>query len=154
MSSFSTVPDDEKMQIYVNAMLPCFEKIQESAARLAGLLVEDELVGRSTNFDNESRLIGLRARDEAQSLLGGADFRKGDAHFHHHLELAMQRLIQAWSALENQRQGLVAARDPLPALKAAWTEIQAASRILPGFDTVDFRNSCCAMHQRLNTPLS
>lgn len=142
-------PENDRLRVYTDEMVPCFERTQESAARLAGLLVEAELVGRKSRFDNESLLLGLKARDEAVCLLASVDVSKADAHFHHHASLALERLCQAWAALEDRRQGLVAALDPLPMLQAAWREMQAASRILPGFDTVDFRNSCCAMHHQI-----
>lgn len=142
-------PENDRLRVYADAMVPCFERTQESAARLAGLLVEAELVGRNSPFDNESLHLGLKARDEAVCLLASVDVSKADAHFHHHASLALERLCQAWAALEDRRQGLVAALDPLPMLQAAWREMQAASRILPGFDTVDFRNCCCAMHHQI-----
>lgn len=145
-------PENDRLRVYANAMVPCFERTQESAARLAGLLVEAEIVGRNSRFDNESLLLGLKARDEAVCLLASIDTRQADAHFHHHASLALQRLCQAWAALEDRRQGMMAAPDPLPMLQAAWREMQAASRILPGFDTVDFRNSCCAMHHHIAAP--
>ena len=144
-------PENDRLRVYTDAMLPCFERTQESAARLAGLLVEAELVGHTSRFDSESLHLGLMARDEAVCLLANVDVSKADAHFHHHASLALERLCQAWAALEDRRQGLIAALDPLPMLQAAWREMQAASRILPGFDTVDFRNSCCAMHHQIAT---
>ena len=144
---------DDRLRAYRDAMQPCFDRIQESAARLAGLLVEAELVNPKARFDGESRELGLRARDQAHALLAGANSSRSDAHFHHHLTLALDRLTQAWAALEDRRKGLIAAPDPLPALRACWTEMQAASRILPGFDTVDFRHSCCALHHRTDAHL-
>jgi len=145
----SQFPENDRLRDYADAMVPCFERTQESAARLAGLLVEAEIVGHKSRFDNEALLLGLKARDEAVCLLASVDANKADAHFHHHASLALERLCQAWAALEDRRQGLIAALDPLPMLQAAWREMQAASRILPGFDTVDFGNSCCAMHRQI-----
>lgn len=146
------LPENDRLRVYTDAMVPCFERTQESAARLAGLLVEAELVGRNSRFDNESFHLGQNARYEAVCLLASVDVSKANAHFHHHASLALERLCQAWAALEDRRQGLVAAPDPLPMLQAAWREMQAASRILPGFDTVDFRNSCCALHHQIAAP--
>lgn len=143
---------NDKLHTYSEAMLPCFDRIQESAARLAGLLVEAELIGCKSRFDNESLILGQKARDEAVHLMASVDSTKADHHFHHHVSQALQRLCQAWAALESRRQGLIAAPDPLPVLQATWREMQAASRILPGFETVDFRNSCCAIHHQMGGP--
>ncbi|GGO76331.1 hypothetical protein GCM10011348_03280 [Marinobacterium nitratireducens] len=148
-SHHTLIPENDRLRAYAEAMVPCFERTQESAARLAGLLVEAEIVGNNCRFDNESLHLGLKARDQAVCLLASVDASKADAHFHHHASLALERLCQAWAALEDRRQGLIAALDPLPMLQAAWREMQAASRTLPGFDTVDFSNSCCAMHHQI-----
>lgn len=150
MTGFSilggTAARHDRMQSYVTQMLPCFNRLQESAARLAGLLVEAELMGNKAALDGGSRELGLKALREAADILDASGSVVEHAHFQHHLRLARERLQTAWTSYEARRQGVLVIHDPLPALQAAWREMQAASRILPGFETVDFRNACCAMH--------
>lgn len=139
---------DEASRRYVLAAQPAFEAAQEAATRLAGLLITAEL-GRSRH------LLDLPSREAAYARL--AEAREHHArlvpsglalHFHHHLSRAIERLEAAFTAADAERAGRLGAPDPLPPLRAAWADMEAASRSLPGFETIDFKRSCCAMHRQ------
>lgn len=137
----------DPLRHYLGRAKPAFEAAQESAARLAGLLVTAEMQRSRHALDWESRGAGRQRLAEAQAALAELAVPERAAHFHHHLGEAAVLLDIAWRAAQDQKAGLVAAADPLPPLRAAWQQIRFASRAMPGFETVDFRNSCCAMHR-------
>jgi hypothetical protein len=142
----------DRLRRYLQRVRPAFDAAQESAARLAGLLITAEMRQSRHVLDLGSRTAGLQCLADARASLSEAAVPERAAHFHHHLSQAVALLDGAWRATEDQRAGLVAAGDPLPQLQAAWEEIKFASRAMPGFETVDFRNSCCAMHRNKSGP--
>lgn len=132
-----------ELERYLVAAHPAFEAAQESASRLAALLITSALKGSRHELDRPGRASGLEATEAARDLPAPPP---AAAHFHHHLTRGTAHLRQAWTQAEAMRVGLVAA-DPLPALKSAWEELRHASHALPGFQIVDFSLSCCALHR-------
>ena len=145
---FNNGPNDERVtQTYMAGAKPCFSSLQEAMARLAGLLMTAELkaswhvLGVLSFTEAEQRFA--EAREHFDALLPNDSCQ----HFHRHLSNAVAHLGEAMRAAEGQGASLFGTRDPLPALQAAWRELVHASRALPGFETVDFSNSCCLLHQ-------
>ena len=132
---------------YVAAAKPCFLSLQETMARLAGLLMTAELKASRHVLETQSLAEAEVQLSRALERFGALAPDDKCRHFHHHLSKSVSHLGEAMTAAEKQRAGLVGARDPLPALQAAWRELVHASRALPGFETIDFRKSCCSLHQ-------
>lgn len=153
-SAFECAPalEEGPLQHYLTRVRPAFDAAQESAARLAGLLITAELAASRHVLDMDSRTVGVGRLAEARATIAEAAPPARAAHFHHHLGSAVEALEAAWRASDAKRAGLLSAGDPLPPLQAAWREITFASRAMPGFETVDFRNSCCAVHRMKSGP--
>jgi len=132
---------------YMAAAKPCFLSLQETMARLAGLLMTAELKASRSVLDTQSFAEAEVQLSQALERFGALAPDDKCRHFHHHLSKSVSHLSEAMTAAETQRAGLVGARDPLLPLQAAWRELTHASRALPGFETVDFRNSCCSLRQ-------
>ena len=131
---------------YMRAAAPVFDALHEVATRLAGLLMSAGLMKNRHVLDVESRSVARERLGEAKDGYARLDPPPLAFHFHHHLTGAVEKLASALETLDDKLSGLVSAGDPLPPLRSAWQDIEAASRILPGFETVDFQQSCCALH--------
>lgn len=132
---------------YIAAAQPCFASLQECAARLAGVLMSAEIKQTRHALDTQSL-------DEAENCITDAKERfatlapaENCLHFHHHLSQALSLLTATVVSVIEKRAGSAVGHDPLPLLQKAWAELTNASRALPGFETVDFRQSCCSIHK-------
>jgi len=140
---------DEAVRAYVLAAQPVFDALHEVATRLAGLLMSAEMLKSRHVLDAESREAARERLIEAKADHARLRAPELAAHFHHHLTAALEKLGTALDALDGRLSGLLSAADPLPPLRSAWKDIEAASRAMPGFETVDFQQSCCALHGNL-----
>lgn len=77
------------------------------------------------------------------------------AHHHHHLGIASEALNQACiaalvcagpGATDSERDTLIAA------LQGAVDNLRAVSQLVPGFETVNFGQACCALHAPAQAP--
>ncbi|MBX4901262.1 hypothetical protein [Rhizobium bangladeshense] len=138
---------DDTTSAYAISAHTCFEKFHGAANRLAGLLVLLAIA--------KSRLVlDVQVQAAAARLIkaGNEEFRAlrstpRSQHFHSHLANAGNLLRVAMEHVERTLAGSASARDPLVPLQAAWSELRNASKCLPGFEVVDFRHSCCALHE-------
>lgn len=140
---------DEVIRAYVLAAQLVFDALHEVSTRLAGLLMSAEMLKSRHVLDVESREVVRERLAEARADHARLKAPDLAAHFHHHLTAALEKLGTALGALDARLSGLVSAVDPLPPLRSAWKDIEAASRAMPGFETVDFQQSCCALHGNL-----
>jgi hypothetical protein len=132
---------------YVAAAQACFTSLQECAARLAGLLM-------STEIKHTRHALDTQSLNEAEKCIADATERFATLvptekclHFHYHLSESLELLAFTVVSVFEKRAGSATGLDPLPVLQKAWAELTHASRALPGFETVDFRQSCCSIHK-------
>ncbi len=138
---------DDATSAYVARAHFCFETFQDTAGRLAGLLILLEFGGSRHSLDHPGR-----SAVKAMLASGLEEFRELRAtqragHFHRHLQTAGELLQRSLLEIEHAANASAAARDPLPPLRRAWEELTHASKCLPGFEVVDFSHSCCAVHR-------
>jgi hypothetical protein len=67
-------------------------------------------------------------------------------HHHEHLLATTERLTDALARIRASPLGRDGVTDPTRLVAAAWAELGAASRALPGFDRIDLTGACCALH--------
>ncbi|MDX3977410.1 hypothetical protein [Shinella sp.] len=139
--------NEEAARRYVSDAQPVFDALHEVATRLAGLLMSLEMLKSRHVLDIESRLAARTRLDRADAERRRLRPPAVAAHFHHHLTDAARKLAISLDAIDDRLAGLISAGDPLPPLRSAWRDIEAASHAIPGFETVDFQQSCCAMHR-------
>lgn len=86
-----------------------------------------------------------RVREQIRALIAP----QPAAHHHHHLHGASDSLSQACTAAlvcatpgatDGERDALMAA------LQASVEHLRAVARLVPGFETVNFGQACCALH--------
>lgn len=141
--------DQQRVDTYVAAAQPVFDAVHETSTRLAGLLMAFEMLKSRHALDAESRIAARARFEDARAGIDRLAPPLAAEHFHHHLAGAVAKLEVCLEALESKLAGLISSPDPLPPLRAAWRDIEAASLAMPGFETVDFQQSCCALHIKL-----
>ena len=130
---------------YATAAQPAFEASRDAALRLAGLIIASTMGSRHM-LDLPVRAAALEGLQNAGDLFSSLTPTPQVGHFHFHLRRGLEDLRTAFAAVDAELAGK-AGVDPFPVLRAAWSHMEAASRALPGFETVDFKQSCCAWHQ-------
>ena len=137
---------DGRTADYVAAAQAIFGGLQDVIGRLAGVLVLEAMGHSQTVFDGPTLAAAREVTMDATERFRGLRPTPRSAHFNHHLARALSLVRDSVSLVENRRNDRTAARDPLPCLRGAWEELTSASNILPGFEIVDFGQSCCALH--------
>ncbi len=137
--------DDATVE-YAAAAHQCFQQLQDAASRLASILL-------LMSFERSRHALDHATREAAASqILQGKERFMGlkptlrTAHFHRHLGIGLEQLIQSSRAIDQTLANRANALDPLPLLVNGWRELENASKCLPGFEVVDFSHSCCAQH--------
>lgn len=147
MTADATTALDERTLAYIGRAQDCFTFAQDAASRVAGLLVLLEVTGGSRlTLDHGARANAKELMEHAEAQFGSLRPTEQSGHFHHHLGQGLRLVRQTLDEIDRKLDGLIAARDPLPILQQAWAELRSASRLLPGFEVVDFTQSCCALH--------
>jgi hypothetical protein len=149
---------DGRTAAYVLETRATFEALRNAAGHLAGLLVLAAIGARERVLDEPILAQAESAYREAEDKLRLTAPPPAGVHHHHHLSLASERIGEA---LRVARRGSLRLNDASldrahRVLRAGWREMLFASRALPGFQVVDFAQSCCAAHRarvaRLHTP--
>lgn len=138
---------DDETSAYAISAQACFEKFHGAANRLAGLLVLLAIAKSRLVLDVEILAAAADLIKAGNDEFRALRFTPRSQHFHRHLANAGNLLRVAIEHIERTLAGSASARDPLVPLQAAWSELKDASRCLPGFEVVDFRHSCCALHK-------
>jgi len=138
---------DDKRGTYIWHAQSCFEALQEVAGRIAGLLLVAEMRDASRILDTGSFEVATRLITDADRHFAMLVPALEDQHFHDHLNHGLDAIRASVTEVGKMQTGIITRVDPLTALQMGWTQLVAASRLLPGFPTVDFRQSCCAAHQ-------
>jgi hypothetical protein len=139
-------PLDDRTVAYVIACQPHFEDLRQVAAQLAGLLVLKATGSRDASPDHPMLTTAQHLFDDVRARVGQT--QPGERARAHHVRLRRATdllgiaLAAARSALASaDRTDLDAALNPL---RAAYDELQCATRALPGFRMVAFEQGCCA----------
>lgn len=138
---------DDATRAYVEASSPCFEDLRAVTAQLAGLLLLAASGARSAGPDHPMRAVAEELLETARdATLRLAPRSPRARHHHEHLLATAARLTEALAMIRAAPLGREGITEPTRLLNAAWTELAAASRALPGFDLIDLTGACCAMH--------
>jgi len=134
---------------YLSAARPVHDELRRALTQVAGCaLLLMTSAGRPTHA--EAVIIGAAA--------AAADVADGvrqlqvpsiAAHHHHHLRRASEALTHACMAARACAGPGVAERDRddlVRALQGTVANLRAVSHLIPGFETVNFGQACCAMH--------
>ena len=137
------------LYFYLETARPVQEGFKQVLTQLAGcsLLVMTRS-GPATRPDAAMRLARAAA-DNAHEQLRALRVPAEAAHHFHHLRQLSEAIGWAFRALGSctEPQASDADRDELTlALKTATRHLRATAAILPGFETVDFGQACCAVH--------
>jgi hypothetical protein len=137
-------PIDDPTAEYILHTRKCFEDLRQVAAQIAGVLVLAAAGAKSATPDHPMLDAAAELHGAAIEELHGIR-PTPRAHAHH------QCLLQAAGALAI---ALSAAKrtefDPvLLPVRAAYTHLQRAAEILPGFEMVAFEKGCCAVQLAL-----
>ncbi|MCX5580636.1 hypothetical protein [Kaistia terrae] len=138
---------DDATRTYVEAAGPCFEDLRAVTAQLGGLLLLAASGARSAGPHHPMLAVAADLLESARDATLRLTPRSAKTRHHHdHLVATATRLTETLaliSAAPLSREGVT---EPKRLLDAAWAELGAASRALPGFDLIDLTGACCAMH--------
>jgi hypothetical protein len=139
------------LAVYVADAKPPYQELQRALTQLAAFLLK-RLTGRRAATDYGPIEAARLALKECAGALAALSVPAGAAHHRAHIDGAYAALHRALAAALS-RHG--ADDDAMfDALEQAERDLKAASRILPGFEPVDFAQACCAAHglvQRFGT---
>jgi hypothetical protein len=143
-------PVDDRTAAYISKMQPGFDALRQSVAQLASLLVLASIDGRGRILDPPVLALAIGAHREAEDMLRAEPVPDDAAHHHHHLSLAAERIGEALGIARQRslRSDAASLDRTIRLLRAGWEEMLSASRALPGFQVVDFNQSCCTLHRR------
>lgn len=140
---------DDRTALYAAEAHYCFTGLQDAIGKLAGVLVLFEFNSTTRSLGSAASLEGVgSAMESINDRYRSLRPTERAGHFHSHL-------TQAWHHVTNSVQEIrrlvvgKSAFDPLPELRRAWSELAKASRILPGFEIVDFGQACCSQHLKI-----
>ncbi|MCX5520795.1 hypothetical protein OSH10_20345 [Kaistia defluvii] len=139
---------DDATLAYIEAAESCFEDLRQVAAQLAGLLLLAASGARSAGPHHPMLAVAADLFDSARDATLRLTPRSSLARHHHrHLRIAAENLAKTLDLLRVTPADRQAVAAPTQRLTSAWQELGHASRALPGFDLVDFSQSCCAEHR-------
>jgi signal transduction histidine kinase len=147
-SFVETLPDSAMS--YAVAVLPGFEGLKYAASLLAGVLVL-AFTGAGTNLNDHSlERMALAEIEQAEAVIRMARVTERTAHHHHHLKNALTAIRHVAERLQEAFViGAAGNFDQIISeLNHGWDELRRASKHLPGFEVIDFSQSCCAIHAR------
>lgn len=141
------VGPDDATRAYVEAASPCFEDLRAVTAQLAGLLLLAASGARSAGPHHPMRAVAEDLLDNARdATLRLAPCSPRTRHHHEHLVATAARLTDALARIRAAPLVRDDVTEPTRLLAAAWEELGAASRALPGFDLIDLTGTCCSLH--------
>jgi len=133
---------DDSTTAYIIEARKHFENLRQVAAQLAGLLVLNAAGSESAGPHHPLVATADQLyRETVESL----QRERATPRARRHHDFLLQAASSLGVALAAAHQGL--AVDPvLIPLRAAYDELQSASRELPGFSMVSFEQGCCGRH--------
>lgn len=138
---------DDACQRYVVQAKPVYSAYTDCARQLAALLI---LQASSVRPQLPEHPMLQALQDEVQALreaLSALQPSPRAVHFHRHLlaaERALQHCHDALLVLRRPHQREQALDQALLHVKTAWQHLSWAARALPGFESIDLNQACCA----------
>lgn len=136
---------DDMTTAYVLSMREPFDLLRQAISQLAGLMV---MVAAGAKGAAHQPMLdrAIEAGAEADEVIRSASPPRRAEHHHRHMLRANRALA---AALKASGRGLFRPDDEeldaiIVPLRAAHSELQHAAGALPGFETVDLSQSCCA----------
>jgi hypothetical protein len=140
---------------YIEASREVHGLLQQVLTQVAGyslmLMTSSRSAPQLEGAISMARAAADRAYDQARALRAPA----GAVHHQHHLLKASEATCSAFAAAETCAAPGAGDgdRDALSrALRQATRHLQATTRLLPGFEMVDFGQACCAMYSTATRP--
>ncbi len=129
---------------YICEAQPLHDLLRRALIQLSGFLLKRTIASRQTVVDYETLEAALERIREAAEGLSTLCAPAGAGHHRSHL-------IGALSALEGALAAALSTTDRdgdalFHFIEEAERHLRVVGRSLPGFETVDFRQACCAMH--------
>lgn len=137
--------DDSTVE-YISKIRRHFEDLRQTASELAGLLVLVATGALATANGHPMLAVALETWREANDGVRSLSPPPRAAHYHQHLVRGAELLEQAFKSIRNPLGKGDHLNETIDILKSAWQQIVFATNALPGFATVDLKQSCCAMH--------
>jgi hypothetical protein len=123
---------------------PVHDFLRRGLIQLSGFLLKRTIAGSRTILDYEPLEAARERIGEAAEGLGGLRAPNSAAHHRAHLMAALaaleSALASALSATDQNGDAL------FHFVQEAERHLRAVGRTTPGFETVDLRQACCAMH--------
>ncbi|MEZ5666056.1 MAG: hypothetical protein R3F55_01195 [Alphaproteobacteria bacterium] len=149
MHPLTGLAEEQAMLRYLDAARQLHGDLQRVLTQVSGYALM-LMTSRGPRTLPDAPILGAgaaaaRAAEAARALA----VPSGAGHHHHHLRAACAAVAHACAAAttcagpvaaERDRDGLVAA------LQAAVGHLHAVSRLMPGFEPVNFAQACCAAH--------
>ena len=133
---------DDDTTAYIIQSRPDFENLRQVAAQLAGLLVLNAAGAESAGPHHPMLATAEQLYRETVENLRR---ERATPRARRHHDCLLQAAASLGASLAAAHQGL--AVDPvLIPLRAAYAQLQSASRELPGFAMVSFEQGCCGRH--------
>ena len=128
---------------YMCEAQPLHDLLRRGLIQLSGFLLKRTIAGRRTIVDYEP---AEAARERIREAAEGLQSLRAPMEAAHH----RSHLIAALSALESALAAALSATDEegdalFHFIEEAERHLRVVGRAMPGFETVDFRQACCAM---------
>lgn len=141
---------EQSLLRYVDAARDAQQLISQTLTQLSGYALF-LLTSRRQAALAEGALAGARqAVMQAAEAVRGLQAPEPAAHHYHHMRGAAETLMEACAAATACREAQDRSDkrfDTLTrALRATSDHLRATSRLLPGFELIDFGQACCAVH--------
>lgn len=134
---------DDSTAVYIIETRKCFEDLRQVASQIAGVLVLAESGAKSATPDHPLLKAARELHQEALDFVRSAR-PTPQARLHHRcLVEAAEALTVALAASQRLDSDAV-----LPPVRAAYAHLEGATRALPGFQMVEFKQGCCALHTK------
>lgn len=134
---------------YLSAARPVHDELRRTLTQVAGYAL---MLMTSNGRPTHTEAAILNAEATAAKVADGVRGLQVPflaAHHHHHLRCASEGLTHACTAALTCTGPGVAERerdDLVRALQSTVENLRAVSRLIPGFETVNFGQACCAVH--------
>ena len=151
MASVDNDAVDRATLDYVSSARVAQDLLRQVLTQVAGYALMLMLGNKPAAQPDAAVRMARNAADRADEDVRALRVPETAAHHHHHLSQAVEATRHAFAAAEAcaSPDATDGERDALShALRSASEHLRATSKLLPGFEMVDFGQACCAAHAR------